>query len=143
MIRRFAPSDEDDIIRVWLAATISGQSFLSEEHWRAMEPEVRDRLLPAAQTWVVDDGMGVVAFISILGDLIGGLFTHPDHQGEGHGRALVEHASRSLDPLFVEVFAANDEALRFYRSRGFTDHEDGVDPESGLPILIMRMSRGT
>ncbi len=40
MIRAFEPADEDDMIRVWLASTIPGQSFLAEKHWRAMEPEI-------------------------------------------------------------------------------------------------------
>jgi hypothetical protein len=40
MIRAFEPADADDLIRVWLTSTIPGQSFLPEEHWRAMEPAV-------------------------------------------------------------------------------------------------------
>ncbi len=69
--------------------------------------------------------------MSLLGNLIGGLFTHPDHQGRGHGRALVEHARERYDPVFVEVFAANEKAIRFYRRCGFVDHERRVDEESG------------
>jgi putative acetyltransferase len=76
--------------------------------------------------------------MSLLDDLIGGLFTHPDHQGEGHGRALVEHARQRFAPVFVEVFEANENAMRFYRNRGFVDHERRVDEESGLPQLILR-----
>jgi putative acetyltransferase len=138
MIRAFQPDDLDDVIRVWLASTIPGQSFLPAAHWRAMEPVVREELMPIADTWVVEDDGEVVAFMSLLDDLIGGLFTHPDHQGEGHGRALVEHARQRFAPVFVEVFEANENAMRFYRNRGFVDHERRVDEESGLPQLILR-----
>jgi putative acetyltransferase len=138
MIRAFQPDDLDDVIRVWLASTIPGQSFLPAAHWRAMEPVVREELMPIADTWVVEDDGEVVAFMSLLDDLIGGLFTHPDHQGEGHGRALVEHARHRFAPVFVEVFEANENAMRFYRNRGFVDHERRVDEESGLPQLILR-----
>lgn len=137
MIRAFEPADEDDLIRVWLASTIPGQSFLPEEHWRAMEPEIREQLLPIAESWV-EEGE-IVAFMSLLDNLIGGLFTHPDQQGKGHGRALVEHVRGRFDPVLVEVAEANEKAIGFYRSRGFVDHERSVDEGLGLPRLILRL----
>jgi putative acetyltransferase len=139
MIRAFEPDDADDVIRVWIASTIPGQSFLPEEHWRAMEPAIREDLMPIAETWVVEEDGELVAFMSLLDDLIGGLFTHPDHQGKGHGRALIEHARERYDPVFVEVFEANADAKRFYLRRGFVDYQRRVDKESGLPQLIMRL----
>jgi putative acetyltransferase len=140
VIRPLEPADIDQVIPVWLASTIPGQAFLPEEHWRAMETDVRDELLPIAETWVVEDDGELVAFMSIIGDLIGGLFTHPDHQGRGHGSALIEHARRHYDPVYVEVFEANEKAIGFYRSCGFVDHESRVDEESGLNQLILRLA---
>ena len=141
MIRAFEPADEDDLIRVWLASTIPGQSFLPEEHWRAMESEIREQLVPIAETWVVEEDGEIVAFMSLLDNMIGGLFTHPDRQGKGHGRALIEHARGRFDPVLVEVAEANEKAIGFYRSCGFVDHERRVGgPEvSGLPLLILRL----
>jgi putative acetyltransferase len=139
VIRALEPADVDELIRVWLASTIPGQSFLPEAHWRAMERDVREQLLPIADTWVVEEDGEVVAFMSIIDDLIGGLFTHPDRQGKGYGRALVEHARLLHDPVFVEVFEANEKALGFYRSCGFVDHELRTDDDSGLPILVLRL----
>lgn len=77
--------------------------------------------------------------MSLLGSMIGGLFTDPAYQGRGHGRALVTHARDRHDPLFVEVFEANLDAMRFYRRCGFVEHERRVDEESGLPMLILRL----
>jgi putative acetyltransferase len=139
VIRPYEPADEDDLIRVWLASTIPGQPFLPEAHWRAMEPEIREELLPVAETWIVEDDGELVAFMSLLGNLIGGLFTHPRHQGNGHGRALVEHARGRFDPVLVEVFEANEHARRFYSRCGFVHHERKLDEGSGLPQLILRM----
>ena len=139
MIRPFDPADEDDTIGVWLASTIAGQSFLPAGYWGAMEPEIR-ALVPIAETWVVDEGGEIVAFISLLDNMIGGLFAHPAHQGNGYGRALIQHARRRFDPLLVEVFAANTQAIGFYRSCGFVDHERRVDEASGLSQLILRLA---
>ena len=140
MIRAFRQADTDGVIRTWLASTIPGQAFLPEAHWRNMEPTIRNELMPIAETWVVEERGELVAFVSLLGDLIGGLFTHPDHQGKGHGRTLVEHAHHRHNPVFVEVMEANEKALRFYRRCGFTDYERRTDEESGLPQLILQLS---
>lgn len=135
MLRPYIPADEDDVIRVWLAATIPGQSFLPEEHWRSLEPMIREKFMPIADTFVVEEDGELVAFMSLLDNLIGGLFTDPAHQGRGHGRTLVEHARTLHDPLLVEVFQANAAALGFYRSCGFVDQEAKVDDMTGLPVL--------
>lgn len=137
-LRPYRADDEEEVIALWLASTIEGQSFLPEEYWRAMEPEIR-ALTPQAETWVLAGGDELVAFMALLDDTIGGLFTHPDHQSSGHGARLVAHARTLHDPLFVEVFAANADALRFYRRCGFVDHDSRVHEDSGLIELILRM----
>lgn len=143
-IRSYHPDDEDDLVGVWLAATIPGQAFLPEAFWRGQEDDVRRELLPNAETWVVDDDGRLAAFVALIGDLIGGLFTHPEYQGRGMGRALVEHAAARHDPVYVEVFAANSVALAFYGNRGFEDHESHADPDTGLTLLhLVRRSHLT
>lgn len=142
MIRPARPTDDDVLIAVWLASTIPGQAFLPEAHWRAMEPEIR-QLMSTADRWVAEHDGRPVAFVAVIDNLIGGLFTHPDHQGEGHGRALVAHVAEEFDPLFVEVFEANERARRFYARCGFVEHDRHVDPGSGLPALILRMAVNT
>ena len=126
-------------MRVWIASTVPGQSFLPEEFWLGQEREIREELMPVAETWIVEEEGEIVAFIALLGHLIGGLFTHPDHQGMGHGRRLVAHAQRCSDLLLVEVFEANVRAIGFYRRCGFVEHERIVEEASGLPLLVMRL----
>lgn len=141
MIRRLRDDEVDELIEVWLAATILGQDFLPEEHWRAEEPLVREELLPLAETWVVVEEGSLVAFVSLLGPTIGGLFTHPHHQGKGHGRALFDHVAARHDELFIEVFERNEKAMSIYRRWGFVDHERDTDPGSGLEMAILRLDR--
>ncbi len=138
MIRTFKPNDGEDVIQVWLASTIPGQSFLPENHWREMEPDIR-ALLSVANTWVIEEKGEIVAFISFLDNMIGGLFVDPGRQGTGFGRSLIDHARQHFDTLFVEVFDANERAISFYRSCGFTDHDHKIDEGSGLPLLILKL----
>ena len=133
-IRPFRSSDTDGVVGVWLASTIPGQPFISEAGWRAMENEVRHELLPIADTWVVEDDGELVAFVSVVDDTIGGLFTLPDPSGQGvSGSPSSSKLGDRERVCFVEVFEANDEAVRFYRNRGFVDHERTTDEGSRAP----------
>lgn len=136
MIRPYRPPDLDAVIDTYLSASIVGQDFLPATFWEQDVRSVRE-LMPQAQTWVVEVDDEVVAFISTLGNVIGGLFTKPGHQGRGHGRALIERVRRQHESLQVEVFAANTNAIRFYRNRGFSEVDRQINVESGLPLLIM------
>ena len=138
-IRAYRPEDEDAVIDVFLAATVPGQDFLPAAFWRAEVPVLREQLLPQAETWVVVDDGEIVATASLLGELIGGLFTLPEHQGRGHGRALVEHVHALHDPVWVEVFRKNERAMGFYERCGFVEESASVHPETGLEAVIMRL----
>ena len=139
VLRHFEPADEDELVRVWLASTIPGQDFLSEEYWRSQEPLVREHFIPIADTWIVVEAGELVAFMSILEHTIDGLFTHPDHQGKGYGRALVEHARTLHEIVRVEVFRANVRAMAFYESCGFVEESSKLDEATGLETVIMRV----
>ena len=139
VIRRAVPADEDDVIRVFLASTIPGQDFLPEDFWRSEEPTVREELLPIAETWVREDDGAIVAFVALLDDTIGGLFTHPDHQGKGHATALIDHVLARHDVVRVEVFRRNHAAVAFYAHRGFVEESTGLDTATGLEAVIMRI----
>ena len=141
MIRRSRPDDEDAVIGVFLASTVPGQEFLPAGFWETEAEVVRAELMPVAETWVVEEEGAIVAFASLLGDLIGGLFTHPDHQGRGHGRALVEHAHGRHDPVRVEVFRRNERATAFYERCGFVEESSEIDERTGLEAVIMRLGR--
>lgn len=140
MIRAYRDEDQDVVLDIYLEASISGQDFLPPGFWEEDVPEIRDELIPIAETSVLEIDGDVVAFLSMVDDLIGGLFTRPGHQGRGHGTALIEHVRRTQDSLRVEVFVANTAAVAFYRNRGFVEIERTIESRSGLPLLIMQLA---
>jgi hypothetical protein len=77
MIRRYRPTDEDELIRVWLASTIPGQDFLPEEFWRFEEPMVREQH-PIVRVEVFRDNARAVAFYEHRGFVEESAAPHPE-----------------------------------------------------------------
>ena len=92
---------------------------------------------PHMRTWVIEEGAKVVAFAMAdarVGSVFA-LFVHPDAEGRGHGRALLEAAE---DWLFAAAWpviwlqtdeAPHQRAHGFYRAAGWrrtgpADHGD-------------------
>lgn len=82
---------------------------------------MRTMYLPNAETWVLENGEGPTGFIALINDEIGGLFLDPPQHGQGHGRAMVDHAVGIKGALRVEVFEQNSIGRRFYDRYGFVE----------------------
>jgi putative acetyltransferase len=131
VIRSYTTDDLDQVLDAWYEASIVAHSFLPDDFFVTERAELADRWLPAAETYVYEQDAEVVGFLSLVGNEVGGLFVHPDHQRRGIGRALVDHA-RSLRPnLELDVFAENEIGRRFYAAYGFELVSTHVDPLIG------------
>jgi len=70
-----------------------------------------------------------------------GLVVHPEHQGEGWGRVLLDSICRQLKPnapavLLLDCWAGNAKLRGFYTDAGFALH--GVFPESDFEIAVFK-----
>ena len=144
-IRPFRPEDEEAAVAVWSAASAHGHPFLAGEGMGERERLVREVYLVQAENWLGEDGTGRV--VGLLGLLdhedgpceVGGLFVHPDAHGQGHGRALLDHAAALKGALTLEVFELNRDARAFYRHMGFAETGSRVDDMTGF--VLYRMER--
>ena len=131
MIRKRQETDGEAIIGVWYAASLLATPFLSE----AFLAEERDKILkiwlPKAETLVFEVGGKVVGFLSLIGNEVGAIFVHPDSQGRGIGRALMDHAASLHEELVLEVFEDNAIGRRFYD--GYGREVFRIDPLWPLP----------
>ena len=131
MIRKHKETDSDAIIDVWFAASLLATPFLSEEFLSEERGNIRNIWLPKAETWVFENDGNVIGFLSLIGDEVGAIFVHPDSQGKGIGRALMDHAANLRGDLFLDVFEENTIGRRFYDRYGFQFARKHIHKQSG------------
>ena len=73
------------------------------------------------------------------------LFIHPDEQGKGYGKRLMEYARDKKHMDKVDVNEQNEKALSFYLHMGFQiigrDETDGMGKP--YPILHLQLKEAT
>ncbi|WCK21653.1 GNAT family N-acetyltransferase [Agrobacterium tumefaciens] len=140
-IRPFdAAADTQILSRIWLDASQLAHPFIGTQRLREQQRLIEDTYLPLSETFVAAQAGDPVGFISLLDSFIGGLFVAPAQQGEGIGRRLIAHALDLKGELSLEVYTANEQAMRFYRSRGFLEVSRRSTDDDGLPFENARLS---
>ncbi len=139
MIRHYRPEDTEALISVWRNANAQAHPFLTAALTRQVAQDMRDIYLPNAETWVLEHAGEPAGFIALAGDEIGGLFLEPVMQGQGMGKALVDHAAGLHGPLSVEVFEKNAIGRRFYDRYGFLETSRYRHEPSGEMTIRMAM----
>ncbi len=139
MIRRFEHSDLGEVLELWHSASVIAHPFLSGDFLDTERSMIASEWLPVSETWVAVRQGSVVGFISMMGQEVGGLFIHPDWQGEGIGTSLLDHVGASTSQLELDVFAANEAAVAFYSGYGFREIRRGRNAETGETEIRMRL----
>ena len=139
MMRPFVGSDVLDLLDVWYRASLIAHPFLTEEFLERERVEIVERWLPMAETTVFEHDGRFVGFLSLIGNEVGAIFVDPDLQGQGFGRALMDHARSRRPHLEVSVFDANAIGRRFYETYGFRTIERRIEETSGQPELRLRL----
>lgn len=140
-IRPFdAAADTQILSRIWLDASLLAHPFIGTQRLREQQRLIEDTYLPLSETFVAAQAGNPVGFISLLDNFIGGLFVAPAQQGKGIGRRLIAHALDLKGELSLEVYTANEQAMRFYRSLGFLEVSRRSTDDDGLPFENARLS---
>jgi GNAT superfamily N-acetyltransferase len=139
-IRPARGADAETVADVYLASFHATYAFPLAYTDEDVRRWIRDVLVPAGDTWVAvaaDGGSDrVVAMVVVRADELDQLYVHPDWQGAGIGRRLVELArSRSPGGLGLYTFQVNARARRFYERNGFVADRfgDGSGNEERQP----------
>jgi putative acetyltransferase len=140
MIRKYQPTDCEDLLHVWARASAVAHPFLSQEFLEQERHNIPSVYLPNAETWVWEAGGRVVGFLSLLGNEVGAVFVDPEFHRAGIGRALMERARDLRGELEVEVFEKNPLGRAFYAKLGFQFLRRQIHDPTGFEVLRLRLA---
>ncbi len=137
LLRDALPGDAAELTNLLLRSRTQAMPWVVSPH---DEPSTRwwmqHVLLTEHCVRVADDGSRLLGFAAVTDTWLEQLYVHPDHQGQGLGRALLEDAKR-LRPggLRLHVFTRNAPARRFYEAQCFhlVKQSDGHGNEEQEP----------
>ena len=139
MIRPYVASDLAELLESWYRASLIAHSFLSDEFLAQERVLIAKQWLPASETTVSIVDEQVVGFLSSVGNEVGAIFVHPESQGAGLGRELMDLARATRPFLELDVFEANAIGRRFYAAYGFEQIDRRADEETGQMMLRLRL----
>lgn len=137
MIRKYRESDIEQILDIWLSASIKAHAFVGSEYWKSKVSEMRDVYIPASETFVFESEGQVTGFYSLYGNTLAAIFVSPGLQGKGIGSMLMDDAKSRRECLQLSVYSDNTPSIHFYKQHGFISLVEQIDERTGHPEFIM------
>lgn len=140
MIIRPTPQDYDEILALWEASVRKTHHFLTEENIQYYKPLIREQYFPAVELYIIRNSKeAITAFMGLSDELVEMLFVHPDEQGKGYGKQLMEFALHVKHRYKVDVNEQNEQAYRFYQHLGFQVIGRDATDSTGNPFPILHL----
>ncbi len=140
MLRAFKSSDMNDILDIWLEASIRAHGFVGKEFWESKVDDMRETYIPASDTYVFLENGAVRGFFSLYRDSLAAMFVSPNAQGKGIGQQLMNKAKLLRRKLNLTVYRENEKSIQFYRKSGFTPVGERIDEHTGHVEILMEYS---
>jgi putative acetyltransferase len=138
MIRDFALSDMNDVLDIWLKASIKAHNFVEGKFWESKLDDMRETYIPSSDTYVFTDNGIIKGFLSLHGDTLAAIFVSPDFQGKGIGRQLMDKAKALREKLVLTVYRENAKSVQFYMKCGFEIVKERIDEHTGHIEILMQ-----
>lgn len=129
-----AQTDLKPLSAIWFDASLRAHPFIGRSRLLEQRRLIEEVYLPQAETSVACQGVTPVGFISLLDTFVGGLFVAPVAPNMGVGHTLICHAFDRTGELTLEVYSANEQAIRFYRALGFSEISRRAVDDDGYPF---------
>ena len=141
MIRQYQQSDRDQVVAIWLDASIKAHDFIAPRFWTSKIEDMRDIYIPSAETYVFEDDGIIKGFVSLVDDTLAALFVSPGYQGNGIGKQLLLKSKAMRDKLVLTVYKENTKSVDFYAKNGFEITKEQIDRHTGHTELVMTFTR--
>lgn len=131
MIREYTANDLEDILDIWLLASIKAHDFVNPSFWESQIENMRNIYLPASEIYVFESLFKVVGFYALHENTLAAIFVKPEFQGQGIGKQLLSHAKTKRTELTLCVYKANHASYQFYLNQGFKVISEQKDEHTG------------
>jgi putative acetyltransferase len=137
MIRKYQESDIDQIIRIWLEASIKAHDFVDSEFWKSKVKDMREIYVPSGETYSYEEEGKIKGFVSLFENTIAAIFVSPNCQGKGIGKKLIAKSKEIRKHLNLTVYKENLKSVEFYKNCGFKFEREQTDEHTGHTELVM------
>ncbi len=137
MIRKYKSTDADDVIEIWANAAKETYTSISDIMIESICEDLRNIYLPFSEIWVAQHNNKIVGFIALHKKIVGGLVVHPEYQGTGIGKSLVEYAKSRKGSISLDILRENTRAVKFYEKCGFTPTKHSICPVTGAETVTV------
>ncbi|WP_330961248.1 N-acetyltransferase [Photobacterium sp. 53610] len=131
MIRTFTAADMDTVLSIWLTASLKAHDFIASDFWQSQVENMRSLYLPVSDVHVYEDHGAVKGFYALYENQLAAIFVTPEAQGQGIGKALLNHAKMQHKMLSLNVYQRNQASYQFYLSQGFQVTAESTDEHTG------------
>lgn len=137
MIREYREADIEQILDIWLSASIKAHAFAGSAFWQSKVSEMREVYIPASETFVFEADDQIAGFYCLYGNTLAAIFVSPSLQGQGIGSALMDDAKSRRRCLQLSVYSRNTPSINFYKQHGFISLVEQIEEQTGQPEYIM------
>ncbi len=137
MIRAYQKPDIDQILSIWLEASIKAHNFIEKGFWESKVIDMREIYLPGSEIFVFEEDGMIKGFVALCGETLAAIFVSPKEQGKGIGKQLVDKSKEVSKNLNLTVYKENRDSIEFYKKCGFKMIKEQIDIHTGHVEILM------
>jgi putative acetyltransferase len=136
-IRKSNENDLDVLVALWYEVSIKAHDFIDSQYWDFQKSDMKEKYLPMAVTYVIEDSKKIVGFISMVENYLAAIFIDNENQGKGYGKKLLDHIKKEKQCIQLKVYKKNEASCRFYLKNNFIIAEETMDEATGEKEYLM------
>jgi len=137
VIRAYDQTDIDQVLNIWLDASIKAHNFIDKGFWESKVIDMREIYLPGSEIFVFEEDEIVKGFVALCGDTLAAIFVSPNEQGKGIGKQLIDRTKEVRRNLNLTVYKDNRDSIEFYKKCGFKVTREQIDVHTGHVEIVM------